>query len=81
MPEREPVKITGSAAGASPCREYDEQLGESYPVYPDLKSIRNIRPGRPFKRRNRRAAPAGARRTGRPPPGDCRLRLVSRENA
>ena len=74
MPEREPVKIYRIGGRSfTVCREYDEQLGESYPVYPDFeKHPEYTAGGRPFKTAEQESCPRRKPGVpGRPSPGYC----------
>ncbi len=63
MPEQKPFKICRVGGRSFPIfREYDAQLKESYPAYPDFEKQRNIQTTvGPSKQQSRRAAPTGCR--------------------
>ncbi len=53
--------------------EYDEQLGESYPAYPDFEEHPEYTDeGRPFATAEQESCPnCKPKSAGKPPPGDC----------
>lgn len=74
MPEQKPYKIYRAGGRCFPIyREYDEQLQESYPVYPDFeKNPAYTDDGRPFKTAEQESCPHRKPGVpGKPSPADC----------
>ncbi len=74
MSERKPFKICRAGGRCYPIyREYDTQLGESYPVYPDFeKQPEYTVDGRPFKTAEQESCPHRMPNApGKPQPSDC----------
>jgi hypothetical protein len=75
MPEqKQPYKICRAGGRSFPIyREYDEQLQESYPVYPDFEEHPAYTDdGKPFKTAEQESCPCRKPSVpGKLPPGDC----------
>ena len=74
MPEQQPYKVFRAGGRDFPVYlEYDEQMAESYPAYPDFEEHPEYtNEGRPFKTAEQESChcrkPNAA---GKSPPGDC----------
>ncbi|MGI6317860.1 MAG: hypothetical protein ACOX1J_03885 [Dethiobacteria bacterium] len=72
--QKEPYKIFRVGGREFPVYlEYDEQLGKSYPAYPDFEEHPEYTgEGRPFATAEQESCPhCKPNAAGKPPPGDC----------
>ena len=72
--QKEPYKVFRAGGREFPVYlEYDEQLGESYPAYPDFeKHPEYTDEGRPFATAEQEScANCKPKSKGKPPPSDC----------
>ena len=74
MRSKQPYKVIRAGGRSFPIfLEYDEQMQESYPTYPDFEECPEYtEEGRPFATAQQESCPYGKPKApGEPPPGDC----------